>query len=169
MPDPQLYQSFARYNSWMNEKVYAAAGRLDEASRREDRGAFFGSIQGTLSHILWGDIVWLGRFGATDRAKPASMVDFHESFEALTEDRKGMDRLITRWVEGLDQAWLDSDLTWVSGMDNKARTHPGWLLLSHMFNHQTHHRGQVTTLLTQLGEDVGSTDLPWVPADFTPG
>ena len=59
---PAYCQLMARYNRWMNERLYALCAGLDDDERKRDRGAFFGSIHGTLNHLLWGDRMWLGRF-----------------------------------------------------------------------------------------------------------
>ena len=163
MPEPQLYQTFARYNHWMNEKVYAVCAGIDDGERKRDRGAFFQSIHGTLNHLLSGDRIWLGRF--TGRPYPIAPmgVDLYDDFDALRAARSAMDRDILDWTTGLTEAWLREPFSWTSGVDGQTRTRPGWLLASHLFNHQTHHRGQLTTLLCQMGhDDVGSTDLPWM-------
>ena len=89
-------------------------------------------------------------------------VDLYDDFDALRTARSAMDRDILDWTTGLTEAWLREPLTWTSGVDGLARTRPRRLLVSHLFNHQTHHRGQLTTLLCQMGCDVGSTDLPWM-------
>jgi uncharacterized damage-inducible protein DinB len=71
--------------------------------------------------------------------------------------------LIEEWAEGLEELWLAADFTYTSRIDGRTRTFPAWLLVTHLFNHQTHHRGQLTTLLSQVGIDPGVTDLPWLP------
>jgi uncharacterized damage-inducible protein DinB len=90
-------------------------------------------------------------------------VDLYDDFHELRVARAAMDEEILAWSAGLTEAWLRDDLTWTSGVDGTPRTRKRWLLVSHMFNHQTHHRGQLTTLLCQQGHDVGPTDLPWTP------
>lgn len=160
----------AAYNRWMNERVYAACAPIPDAERKRDRGAFFKSIHGTLNHLLFGDRAWLGRFLGADRNDPsgrfyAPRTDaiLFEDFDALRAERAWLDEEIARWAAGLTETWLAADFTWTSGIDGKTRTFPAWLLVTHMFNHQTHHRGQLTTLLSQLGIDPGATDLPWMP------
>ena len=162
MPDPQLYRTFARYNQRMNRKVYAVRAGIDDAERRRDRGAFFKSIHGTLNHLLFGDRAWLGRLSGRQYAIAPMGVDLYEDFEELPAARAAMDQDILEWTEALTAAWLREPLTWTSGVDGITRTRPRWLLASHLFNHQTHHRGQLTTLLCQMGHDIGSTDLPWM-------
>ncbi len=162
----------AQYNRWINRKVYQAAGRLDPAAIAEDRGAFFGSILRTLNHIMVGDLIWLRRFAAEHPARPpvvpggdAGWPDadklnqvLYSDFEELRRKRDALDAVIEDWVNGLSEADLDVDLEYRNTQGVPARRSFG-LLLVHLFNHQTHHRGQVTTLLTQAGQDVGATDL----------
>jgi uncharacterized damage-inducible protein DinB len=160
----ELYRTFARYNQWMNEKVYTVCAGIDDAERKRDRGAFFRSIHGTLNHLLFGDRAWMGRFtGKRYEIKPNG-VDLYDDFEALRAARIEMDQDILDWTADLTEEWLAGELHWTSGLDGQTRTRPRWMLVSHLFNHQTHHRGQLTTLLCQLGYDVGATDLPWMPA-----
>ncbi|CAN5127842.1 DinB family protein [soil metagenome] len=165
---PQHAQLMARYNRWMNEKVYAAADQLSDQDRRTDRGAFFKSIHSTLNHLLWGDFMWVGRFVdgtplAKSYPKAAIGVDLFEAWDALKEARVAMDADIIAWAASLDEARLAEDFTWYSGLTKSTRTKPAWLLVTHLFNHQTHHRGQLTTLLSQCGIDPGVTDLMLMP------
>jgi len=167
--DPVLYQTLARYNAWMNGKLYAACAELPDAERKADRGAYFGSIHSTLNHILFGDRAWMNRLaGAGYETKPIGD-DLFEDFDALRAARTQMDADLEAWTTDLAPETLTRTFTWTSGIDGKTRTHPLWLLTPHMFNHQTHHRGQITTLLSQAGQDVGSTDLPWGPWFETDG
>ena len=100
----------AGYNRWMNEGIYAAAASLTDAQRREDAGAFFGSIHGTLNHLLWGDQIWMSRFAGTPEPRvpdiPSSAAQF-DTFNALTAERKSFDAVIIDWARQLDVAWLD--------------------------------------------------------------
>lgn len=164
MITPEYARTMARYNRWMNEKVYAACGRLSDVERKTDRGAFFKSVHATLNHLLWGDYVWIGRFTkGTPLAKayPAAPIgtDIFGDWEKLKAARSAMDADIEVWASGLDRQWLADDFTWYSGISKAMRTKPAGLLVAHLFNHQTHHRGQVTTLLAQQGIDPGDTDL----------
>ena len=157
-------RAMADYNHWQNENLYGAADGLTDAQRKERRGAFFGSIHGTLSHLLWGDQIWMSRFAGTPKPKargiPESVAMF-ESWDDLKRERRAFDRVIADWAGRLDPAWLEGDLTWFSGAASREVTRPKWLLVTHMFNHQTHHRGQVHCLLTQCGAKPGATDLPF--------
>lgn len=163
MIDAEYCQTMAAYNRWMNNKVYEAAARLPDEDRKADRGAFFRSIHSTLNHILWGDRVWLPRFNGRRYPVGGIGVDLYDDFEALRAARAEMDDEISAWAAQLDVAQLAGPLTWYSVVAQSEMTRPRWLCVTQMFNHQAHHRGQVTTLLKQAGLDPGSTDLPWAP------
>ncbi|HEU0203753.1 MAG TPA: DinB family protein [Burkholderiaceae bacterium] len=163
MIDPEHCQMFSAYNTWMNEKIYAASATLSDEERRRDRGAFFKSIHSTLNHLLWGDRLWLGRFNSRSYASGKIGVDLYEDFDQLRLARAEMDAEITDWAMKVTPQKLAGNVTWFSGIAQRDMTRPVWLCVSQMFNHQTHHRGQVTTLLVQAGLDPGITDLPWVP------
>jgi uncharacterized damage-inducible protein DinB len=157
-------RTMADYNRWQNENLYGAADQLTDAQRKEQRGAFFGSIHGTLNHLLFGDQIWMSRFAGTPRPKAPGIpesVAMYESWDDLKRERQAFDRVIIDWAERLDPAWLEGHLTWFSGVLGREVSKPKWLLVTHMFNHQTHHRGQVHCLLTQLGTKPGTTDLPF--------
>ena len=95
---------------------------------------------------------------------PEPGVDLFNGFANLRAQRESLDARLLAWAECLTPQWLAESLTYTSKIDGKVRTVPKWVLVTHMFNHQTHHRGQVTTLLFQLGIDIGSTDIPFMPA-----
>ena len=157
-------RTMASYNSWQNENLYGAAGTLTDAQRKEQRGAFFGSIHGTLNHLLWGDQMWMSRFAQTPKPKapgiPGSSAMF-EVWDDLARERRAFDQAMIAWATKLDSQWLENDLTWFSGAAGREVTKPKWLLVTHLFNHQTHHRGQVHCMLTQCGAKPGVTDLPF--------
>jgi uncharacterized damage-inducible protein DinB len=165
------YRAMARYNAWMNAKLYAAAARLPDAERRRDVRAFFRSIHGTLNHLLLADRAWLGRFTRDLRlgqsldaaGNPIVMSgrldqELYADFDELRRQRERTDGDITTWADTLTPERLAADLRYrtTSGAE---QCHPLWWAVSHFFNHQTHHRGQVTTLLVQAGVDPGVTDL----------
>lgn len=163
MIDAEHCQLFAAYNGWMNRKIYTAAAQLTDAERKADRGAFFRSIHSTLNHLLWGDRVWMPRFNGMTYETGKIGVDLFDDYTALLEARRSMDDDIGAWASSVTQAQLAGRLTWFSGLAQREMSRPTWLCVTQMFNHQTHHRGQVTTLLKQAGIDPGSTDLPWAP------
>jgi uncharacterized damage-inducible protein DinB len=164
MITPGYVRAMAEYNRWQNDNLYGAADGLGDAARRAARGAFFGSIHATLNHLLWADQVWMSRLAGTPNPRVASIpesVGLHESWDGLKRERAAFDQVMVDWAEGLDPAWLEGDLTWHSGAVGREVTRPRWLLVTHLFNHQTHHRGQVHCLLTQAGAKPGTTDLPF--------
>ncbi len=164
-------RTMARYNRWQNNSLYRAADGLTDAARREDRGAFFASIHGTFCHLLWGDSIWMHRFAGTSkpeggiRESPRLVAGWVE----LHQRRDAMDATILAWAAGLDPAWLEGDLSWFSGALGKEMTKPRWFLLTHFFNHQTHHRGQVHAMLTAAGARPEDTDLFGVDIADRPG
>ena len=155
--------AMAQYNAWMNERLYALCAGLPDVERRRDRGAFFGSIHATLNHIVYADLAFLSRFTGDPAQVPELGVDLYPDFETLQRVRSALDARLCGWTATLQDDWLRESLTYVSKVDGRTRTVPRWVLVAHVFNHQTHHRGQVTTLLSQMGHDVGSTDLPFMP------
>jgi len=153
----------AEYNQWMNEKLYAICAEIPEEKRKENLGAFFKSIHGTLEHILHGDRAWMGRFTGQSFAVKLGQ-ELYANFDELRKERELMDRQIIEWSKTLSPKWLAQPFEYTSNVDGKTRVLPTWVLVTHMFNHQIHHRGQLTTLLSQLGYDPGITDLPWLPS-----
>lgn len=152
----------AQYNEWMNSRMYALCASLPAEELHRNRGAFFESIYGTLNHIAYGDLAFMSRFTGNPRVVPDPGTDLFGTFSRLRAERETLDRRILVWSESLSQDWLAEPLTYTSKIDGKTRTVPRWVLVTHMFNHQTHHRGQVTTLLSQMGLDVGTTDIPFM-------
>lgn len=151
----------AAYNAEMNRRIYAAASRLDDDARRLDRGGFWGSIHGTLAHLVWADRQWMRRFDGWEKntiGLVASAAD-PRPFAALHSERVAMDARIEQWAGRIEPSWLGTDLTWFSGAAECELTRPVRLLVTHFFNHQTHHRGQVHAMLTAAGEATGDTDL----------
>jgi uncharacterized damage-inducible protein DinB len=153
----------ARYNRWMNERLYAAASELADDERKRDRGAFFGSLHRTLNHILWADRTWIGRFTGAPYGVAAYGADTFDDFAALARERDAADTAILSWAGQLTPAWLATTLEYRAASDGKLRQLPGWIAATHLFQHAVHHRGQATTLLKQAGKDPGVTDLPFLP------
>ena len=165
MIDPAYVQRMARYNRWQNQNLYGVADMLPDDERRRERGAFFGSIHKTLSHLLWGDQIWMSRFAGTARPQGGipDLVSFYPDWGGLKRERAAFDETMIAWADRLDAAWLKDDLTYYSGAMKRDFTKPRWQLVTHFFNHQTHHRGQVHCMLTQAGGRPHDTDLPAMP------
>jgi len=168
MITPGYVQTMAAYNAEMNRRIYAAAGLLTDADRREDRRAFWGSLHGTLNHLLWGDRIWMSRFAGWPKPKQGQKqsTQLYADFAHLSAARVAADADLLAWADGVGQAWLDQDLVWFSYSAQREMRQPHALLVTHMFNHQTHHRGQAHALLTHFGHDPGDTDLPLVLAQM---
>jgi uncharacterized damage-inducible protein DinB len=160
----------AQYNASMNRKLYDAAASLAPEEVSRDRGAFFGSLLGTMNHLVAGDTIWLTRFAlhpsrfealaALREAQPPSSLTqpFGDSVPALRPQRERLDAMIMALVHDLHEADPAQTLTYFNSRGQAFHRHFGSLLL-HFFNHQTHHRGQASTLLFQAGVDIGVTDL----------
>ena len=163
MITPDYCQVMARYNRWMNERLYALLSGLPNDERKRDRGAFFGSMHGTLNHLLWGDRMWLGRFVDEPCDVPPFGASMYAEFAELAREREVTDRKMLEWAGHVSAAWLGGTLSFVSKVDGRARAMPRAVGVLHLFNHGTHHRGQLTTLIRQAGLDPGVSDLPWLP------
>lgn len=163
-------RTMSRYNRWQNSETFAAASSLSDEWRREKRGAFWKSIHGTLSHMYWADRIWLSRFDLTE---PPSVQlkesdKFVEDFDELAKRRIDLDDLLVRWCDDYQEGAVAGDLEWFSGAANKQVKAPLAIVLTHFFNHQTHHRGQVSAMLTAAGYKTADTDLFLMPAQFWP-
>jgi len=163
MITPDYCQLMARYNRWMNERLYALLSELPDDERKRDRDAFFGSMHGTLNHLLWGDRMWLGRFIDEPCEVPAYGADMFGAFAELAREREVTDRKLLDWAGAVTPSWLASTLAYKSKVDGRRREMPNAVAVLQLFNHGTHHRGQLTTLIRQAGRDPGVTDLPWLP------
>jgi uncharacterized damage-inducible protein DinB len=168
MISPGWCHIMARYNAWQNKNLLGAAEALGEAGRKADRGAFFGSIQGTLSHLLWGDLIWLSRLA--DSAPPQGGIKdsaaLFPDWAPYLREREATDRRLLDWTARLSETDLEGDLTWFSGAIGREITKPRALCAMQLFNHQTHHRGQVHAMLTAAGARPGDTDLPFMPDEI---
>ncbi|WP_347930053.1 DinB family protein [Pseudomonas helvetica] len=160
----------ATYNQWMNAKIYEAARSLPDEELSVDRKAFFGSILGTLNHLVAGDTVWLKRFAKHPAdylaLEPIQQLPALKSLDQLlfsnirelSAHRVWLDQNIVEWSRSIAESDLDHTLHYTS-MKGIPADRNFYGLVMHFFNHQTHHRGQVTTLLSQAGVDIGDTDL----------
>ena len=148
MITPALVRTLSDYNQWQNASIYVAADTLSPEERAKDRGAFWGSVGRALNHILWGDRLWLSRL---------------HDWEIFKRARQEQDGAIAAWAGSVEQAYLDSSFTYVSAAIGKEFTQNIGLLTVHMFNHQTHHRGQVHAMLTAAGAKPEDTDILFMP------
>jgi uncharacterized damage-inducible protein DinB len=170
MTNKAYFSHLAAYNQWMNRKLYEAAAGLPEEELQRDRGAFFGSIFGTLSHIAVGDTIWFKRIAnhlpgcaslkpLDDLPMPSSLDHRpRETLADLSVLRTSLDETIIAFCAEVQASQLAGPFEFKTTKGIPIRKLLGDVLL-HVFNHQTHHRGQVTTLFSQLGIDAGPTDL----------
>ena len=163
----EYVQLMARYNRWQNNRLIEATGDLDEAALWQDRGAFFGSILATANHLIWADRMWMSRLGVLERPE-ITMIEgltFCPSSAIWKESRMALDGQIEAWASGLRPRDLEGDLNWYSGAAGRDFSLPVEICIVHMFNHQTHHRGQIHAMLTAAGAKPGATDLMLMPRD----
>lgn len=165
------YRLLARYNRWFNQRLCEAGAGLAAEELARDRGAFFGSVLGTMNHLIWGDRMWLTRFAAQGVLFESLRPDLlqlppqashgtvlYGDWAALTDARQALDAAIEAWTQEMPADFPQRTMRYANTR-GVSREHPAWQALTHFFNHQTHHRGQVTTLLMQAGVDPGATDL----------
>jgi uncharacterized damage-inducible protein DinB len=169
------YRFLARYNQWFNGQLLDACERISDEQRKQDRGAFFGSIHRTLCHLLVADPIWLGRFRQCGRdhgwdaaclsdavvglpAGTTLSTVLYDDWAALRARRAELDAAIMQWVADMPEGFPGYTMRYANSAGVR-REHPAWQAMTHFFNHQTHHRGQATTLLMQAGVNPGVTDL----------
>jgi uncharacterized damage-inducible protein DinB len=153
-----IWSQYARYNRLANETLYEACARLSDEERRRDLGAFFKSVHGTLNHLVLGDRIWMARFAGL--VYPSTNLDaiLYDQFVDLRAARAEMDQRIELFFADLPADFLERTFRYVnnSGIDS---ADPASVIVPHFFNHQTHHRAQVHTLLSQLGRAAPVLDL----------
>ena len=158
MTTAETLRALARYNRWMNERLYAVCATLSDEERKRDLRAFFRSVHGTLNHLLLADRAWYGRFVGRPESFASLDQELHADFEELRAARRAMDERLEAWCAELTDEALAAPLVY-RNQSGKEFSHPLGPAALHLFNHGTHHRGQVTTLLAQLGRDPGVTDF----------
>jgi uncharacterized damage-inducible protein DinB len=163
----------AQYNQWMNQKLYEACEKISPEQLSENRGAFFGSILGTLNHLVVADTICLKLLVSARISRntlsamkqipyPKALNDIlFNNLKELKNRREQLDQLLLAFSEELQKAPETTLQKAITYKNTKGVSSNKCLfsLLMHLFNHQTHHRGQITTLLSQLGIDIGITDL----------
>jgi len=135
MPNREYTLAMARYNLWQNESMLAAADGLPTSERERDRGAFFGSIQKTLSHVFWGDMLWMSRFAGTPTPDGGSTesTSFMKSWERFLVERKTFDQRILEWAHDVTPDWFEGELSWYSGALGSDVTKPRKTLVINFF------------------------------------
>lgn len=168
MITPAYVRQMSRYNAWQNKQIAGFLDPMDQADLTLDRGAFCKSILGTLNHLLWGDTMWMSRF--TDAVAAPAPISTMEESTAITatgdewwSKRQQMDATIQGWASSVDADALARDLTWYSGVSQATFTKPLADCTVHLFNHQTHHRGQVHAMITATGSKAPVSDIVFMP------
>ncbi|HXA69566.1 MAG TPA: DinB family protein [Stellaceae bacterium] len=153
----RYYSTFARYNAWANARLYGACAKLSEADYLKPRASFFGSIHATLNHLMVADRIWLGRIESRPEKLALNQI-LYGDFTALHVARVAEDDRLIRVVDNIDPARLDQPLDYLNTRGERFRT-PLRIVLGHLFNHQTHHRGQAHGLLSQTPVPPPELDL----------
>ena len=154
-----LFEMMAAYNQWANRRLYDACAALSTEERRAGLGAFFGSLHGTLNHILVADRLWMARLEGSEPPGDALDAVLHEKFVDLRTAREAEDARIAAYVTGLREAQLMEPIGYARVTRDERVTQPRWSALQHVFNHQTHHRGQCHAMLTRIATEAPSFDL----------
>lgn len=148
----------AAYNAWANRRLLDAAKALPPDRLDEDQGAAFGSVLGTLNHMLVADLIWLARFDEAPSPGLALDQRLYDRLDGLTTARTDLDQRIVAHVDGLSDARIDGEFSYRTVAGEPFRQ-PRATVLAHFFNHQTHHRGQIHALLTRLTGEAPPLDL----------
>jgi len=155
----QHFRMFAAYNRWANALVYDAAAALTEDELTRNSGAFFGSMLGTLNHLLVADRIWMKRFTGEGEAPKALDTILFTDFARLRAAREAEDERIVAWTDTLTPKALAGRFTYMTVTDVRTVSQRLAPALAHFFNHQTHHRGQAHMILTALGKPSLVLDL----------
>jgi uncharacterized damage-inducible protein DinB len=162
---PEYCRVMARYNAWQNDGLRKLVCAMPDAEVRADRGAHFGSILATLNHVLWADRLWLARL--TGAQAPgggiAESVALTPTAAVWGAERFRTDGQLRLWAERLDAVELVGEMVWSSALTGREERRPIGRIVMHLFNHQTHHRGQVHAMLTAAGVTPPPTDLFLMP------
>ncbi len=160
-------REMARYNRWQNNQLKGFLQAVPAEELARNRRAFFGSIMGTANHLLWGDWIWISRFdkGPGPGGGIPESVSICDGMADWLPLRDTIDDRIARWADTLDDEVLSGSFTWYSAAKEADVTKPYDQCVIHMFNHQTHHRGQLHQMLTEVGSQAPVSDLVFLPED----
>jgi uncharacterized damage-inducible protein DinB len=162
--DSAYFRHLAQYNAWANWRLYEAAGRLSDAERKKKRPSFFGSIHRTLNHLLVGDRIWISRLTTTPHGIASLDQELYEDFAELRAQRVTEDERLIAVVNGLRLEEIAGSLCYRNMAGEEKRT-PMVQVLGHIFNHQTHHRGQAHALLSDTPVAPPQLDLIYMGWD----
>ena len=153
------FEMMAAYNAWANRRLYQATHSLADADYRRDLGAAFGSIHGTLNHLVVADTIWLSRFRGLPNPGWALDHIAHDDPGELRARREALDRDIIDHVKSLGDAGLQGEFEYTTVTDARQVRQPLAPALAHVFNHQAHHRGQCHAMLTRVTGQAPALDL----------
>jgi uncharacterized damage-inducible protein DinB len=159
------FPMMARFNGWVNEKIYAEVAKLDDATYRADSGLFFGSLHATLNHIMVVDRLWTGRVEGIDRGVKSLNQILHDDFASLQKARREEDARLVQLMDRLTPAELQGTVRYSTADRTRTMEARRWDMLAGMFNHQTHHRGQIYSVLLQRGQKLPDIDLIYYLAE----
>ena len=153
------FQLLANFNAWANTKIIFSCKELDDAEYKKDRKAFFSSIHGTLNHLLVVDKAYISRIEGKDHGlKSLDQILFKNLFQ-LEEARIKEDKRLVDLINNLSKESLHKEIAY-QGFDKSKQTYTINLILITLFNHQTHHRGQIHNMLSQAGIKPPQIDIP---------
>ncbi len=167
MINPGFCQTMARYNTWQNSQLSECLQDMPTQELTRDRGAFFGSILATLNHLLWGDRMWMSRLDGWDKPKQPieATTEICPTLAVWSAERFRADARMVLWADKVRTVDLAGDLTWFSGATGQEQRKPMAVCVVHMFNHQTHHRGQIHAMITATGRRAPVSDLAFMPPE----
>jgi len=163
--NPRYFQMMARYHARANKAVYDACSDLSDEQRRNDMGAFFGSIHNTLNHILVVSFLWHDRFVGNPNKGYVHETILHDAFDDLRAAQTAQDDLVIDWANAMTKDDIMQSLSWNMIDGTPMEISHRVMVYTQFFNHGTHHRGQVHCLLTQLGHRGPELDVPPVLMD----
>ena len=160
MIDRDYCLTMCQYNRWMNSKVIGSSAKLTDEAVNRDQGVFFGSIIQTMNHLYVVDQLWLTRFYELPEPELKINELIYSDIGLLEPRRRELDNEAEQFFSACGNDWFDGELQFTSQADGQTYSVPKAVAVIHFFNHQTHHRGQVSAMLHQQGVDIGVTDLP---------
>ena len=153
------FQFLANFNAWANTKIFSSCKELDGTEYKKDRGAFFSSIHGTLNHLLVVDRAYISRIEGKDHGLKSLDQILYENLFQLEEARIKEDKRLVDLINNLSEESIHKEITY-NGFETGKNTHTINTILITMFNHQTHHRGQIHNMLSQAGIKPPQIDIP---------
>lgn len=154
---PEEIRQLYDYNSWANQRSVGAAEKLSNEQFTRPMGSSFSSVRDTLAHIYGAEWIWLERFQGRSPSALPNVNQFHDA-QILRETWLELEQRLLSFVAGLTRSDLDRQMEYKT-LRFGVYTNPMWQSMLHLVNHGTYHRGQVTTLLRQLGAQPVLLDL----------